>query len=515
MREAAMDLPIECRTLAVMREARGWKKNHLAKALGMIPQTYYGYENGDVKPSRAFLERAAAAMALPAHHVDRTLAYLRQTDAAAAAGVAGAAVDARQAIDDLALVLGTEWGELHRVQLERSVRLTEALVERHAARLLFPRLRAYATPAEREAVVREQKAFQTWAVSELACSESIEAAAHDADEALDWARLAVLIAELATGDEAFLARSRGYALFHLGNATRVKGRLPEADVEFQRAKSLWEAGEAGDPEKLLDEARVLGMEASLRRDQRRLPEALDCLDRALAADRGGAETRYLLINRAKTLEELDDYEEAVATLRKALPLIDVEREPRLYWNLCFNLSENLFQVGQYDEVPPLLEEVQRLALRVGNGLGLVHLAWFRGRLAAGLGRNAEAEAAFEEVRQEFLARDIPFDTGLITLELAALFQEQGRTAEVKKLARELAPIFQEQRVSREALATLMLFREAVEQETLTVEMARRLLEDLRRARRRDDTALAELPDKGLGRRRQNRGRPGKPRPYQS
>jgi tetratricopeptide (TPR) repeat protein len=290
--------------------------------------------------------------------------------------------------------------------------------------------------------------------------------------------------------------------------------LPGADTEVERAKVLWKAGEAGDPEQLLDEARVLGMEASLRRDQRRLPEALDCLDRALAADRGGLRA-HLLIKRAKTLEELDDYEESVATLRKALPLIDAEREPRLFWNLCFNLTENLFQVGRHGEATPLLEKVQKLAVRVGNGLGLVHLGWLRGRLAAGLGRPAEAEAALEQVRQEFLARDIPFDTGLVTLELAVLFQEQGRTAEVKKLARELAPVFQEQRVSREALATLMLFREAVEQETLTVELARSLLEDLRRARRRADTALAESPEKDPSRQRQDRGRPGKTRPYRS
>lgn len=512
MREAAMDRPIECRALAVMREARSWKKNRLAKALGMNPQTYYDYENGNVVPSRAFLERAAAAMGLPAHHVDRTLAYLRQTDAAAAAGMAGAVVDARQAIDELALVLGAEWGELHRVQLERSLRLTEALVERHAARLLFPRLRAY-PPAEREAVVREQKAFQTWAVSELACHESIEAAAHDADEALAWAGLAVLIAELATGDEAFLARSQGYARFHLGNAIRVKGRLPEADAEFQRGKRLWEAGEAGDPEKLLDEARVLSLEASLRREQGLLPEALRLLDRALAVDRGG-QRAYLLINRAKTLEELDDYEEAIATLRRALPLVDPEREARLLWSLCFNLADNLFQVERHSEVPPLLEQVQGLAMRLGNGLGLVRLGWLRGRLAAGLGRPAEAEDAFERARQEFLARDIPLDAGLATLELAVLFQEQGRTAEVKKLARELAPVFQAQRISHKALATLMLFREAVDQVSLTVEMARRFLEDLRRVSRKDNPVLP-ASEKRPDRERQDRNRPGKTRSYRS
>ena len=71
-------------------------------------------------------------------------------------------------------------------------------------------------------------------------------------------------------------------------------------------------------------------------------------------------TGHILVIRAKTLEEMGDYEEAIATLRRALPLVDGEREPRLRWGLCFNLAENLFQVGRFSEAEPLLPGVQEL-----------------------------------------------------------------------------------------------------------------------------------------------------------
>jgi hypothetical protein len=102
---------------------------------------------------------------------------------------------------------------------------------------------------------------------------------------------------------------------------------------------------------------------------------------------------------------------------------------------------------------------------------------------------------------------MPVDAALASFELAVLYMEQGRTAEVQVLARELAPVFESQRVSREALATLVLFREAVEQETLTLEMARRLLADFRRVRSLPSSV--ELGGKDPGRERRGRGRPGK------
>jgi hypothetical protein len=59
---------------------------------------------------------------------------------------------------------------------------------------------------------------------------------------------------------------------------------------------------------------------------------------------------------------------------------------------------------------------------------------------------------------------------------------QGRTAEVKLLARELTKVFKSKGVHREALAGLQLFKTAAEREEATAELARRVLGYLFRAR---------------------------------
>ena len=83
------------------------------------------------------------------------------------------------------------------------------------------------------------------------------------------------------------------------------------------------------------------------------------------------------------------------------------------------------------------------------------------------GRRAGAIAALTQVREEFLSRSIAYDAALATLELAVLYLEEGKTTEVKALAREMAPLFQAQRVERETLAARKLFRDAAEQEEFT------------------------------------------------
>jgi hypothetical protein len=71
---------------------------------------------------------------------------------------------------------------------------------------------------------------------------------------------------------------------------------------------------------------------------------------------------------------------------------------------------------------------------------------------------------------------------LVSLELSRLYATQGRTEEVKSLARHMVPIFQSQEIHREALAALLIFREAAEKERVTAEFARDILLYLRKAR---------------------------------
>ncbi len=62
-------------------------------------------------------------------------------------------------------------------------------------------------------------------------------------------------------------------------------------------------------------------EAALRRAQRRLPEALALLDRALAIDPWG-ETPSLLLSKARALMELGDYQESISVLQATVGQID-------------------------------------------------------------------------------------------------------------------------------------------------------------------------------------------------
>jgi diguanylate cyclase (GGDEF)-like protein len=366
-----------------------------------------------------------------------------------------------------------QWASGSSAPLEQRV-----AAERQEAAGLWRRLQGHPA-AERRTLLRESRQYLSWAVCELACAESVKAAPRSADRALEYAGLAVEISRLVLVDDLFRRRLEGYAEAHLGNALRVHGDLGGADETFSRALSLWKAGAPGDPE-LLNEARMLGLEASLRIDQRRLVEALDLLAQALAVDRQ-EETRYLLINRARVLEQLGDYESAIATLRQAALLFDGQEEPRQLCVVRFNLLGNLCHLQRFSEAEALLPEIRVLAQRLGQELDLLRTLWLEGWVAAGLGRRQQAMAILEQVSREFTAREIPFDAAQASLELAILYLEEGRTAEVREVAHELRAILKVQELPREALAALTSFCRSAKKETATVELARQLGDYLYRA----------------------------------
>jgi len=93
----------------------------------------------------------------------------------------------------------------------------------------------------------------------------------------------------------------------------------------------------------------------------------------------------------------------------------------------------------------------------------------------------EAKAGLEQVIQEFA--DLPYEAALASLDLAVLYLKAGQTAEVKRLAGAMGGIFEAKGIAREALAALTLFCEAARQETATVELAKRVIAEVERARR--------------------------------
>jgi hypothetical protein len=122
-------------------------------------------------------------------------------------------------------------------------------------------------------------------------------------------------------------------------------------------------------------------------------------------------------------------------------------------------------------------------MRLGNELDLVRTVWLSARIAAGQGRREEAIAGLEQVRREFTVRQLPYDAARASLELAALWLEEGRTAEVRELSVAMVWIFKAQGIARETLAALAIFRDAAQKETATVELVRHVLAEMEKVRR--------------------------------
>jgi transcriptional regulator with XRE-family HTH domain len=468
-------------TLTILRLSKGWSQKDLAEGTGLSRSLISEYETGTTELTRDRLEMLAAATGWPPGSVDRVLfgLGLMQPSPDAPVSPVDLDVEERRIIDQAVAVGAREVAEAVRAQLIGERRQEKVQQARQNAEALWLRLKPL-SPAERRAHVAREPEYHDPFLCERLCAESERAAASDAGRAQDLAELALFVAERVPGLPGWRSRLKGYAWAFIGNARRVGNDLPAADKAFARAKPLWKEGAPADFG-LLDEALVLDLEASLRRDQRQFVEALKLHDQAFAFARP-EKAGYILINKAKVLEELEDFEGALATLQQAVPLIEKQREPRMFFILRFNRAVNLLQLDRLSEAEALLGEAREVAVRLGNELDLVRVLWLDARVALGCGNQRKAIEIFEQVRQEFAAREMAYDFALVSLELAVLYREQDRTGEVKALAQQMVWIFKAQGIHREALAALELFREAAEKENLTVDMARRLVDYLTKAR---------------------------------
>ena len=460
----------------------GRSQKEIGAALGISEKRVSQYlRRGSLKDAEVF-EAMLAAIGPPPGAVPIVTGCLEALDALDRAGDLTA--EERAGIEENAL----SFWRLGREALTRMVFRSRAVPQesypepdgldraRRQAGKLFGQLKAV-EEAMRPTVVRLGPEYQTWALCERVCLASVREASRSVESAAAWASLAEDIAARIHGTEEWCRRVQVYAAAHGANVLRVSGELKAADAAFERAKQLWRSG--SDPNEVLDPGRVLDLEASLRRAQRRVDEALALLDEAAVVGRC---PERALINKGFTLEVLGEYGLAVDTLHRAVPMIDRSSDQRLIYMLRFNLAVNFCHLSRFSEATELLEQVRKLALELGDQNELIRVTWLAGRIAAGQGRPREAWMLLEEARREFSFRGMSYDVALALLEEAALLLGEGRAAEVKVLARELTTVFESKGVHREALAALRLFQEAAEREEATADLARRILRYLFRAR---------------------------------
>lgn len=276
-----------------------------------------------------------------------------------------------------------------------------------------------------------------------------------------------------------LADLQARAWAELGNVRRVADDLTGAEADLARGLERANQG-TGDPRLL---ARLLDLTASLRTDQRRFDEATQLLDwvYGIHMDLGERhEAGRALISKSNAASYSLDVETAVRLLGEGLALIDAERDPKLALAAVHNLLSHLVDEGHIPEARSVLSEGRALYSAHGGLFERLKGRWLEGRISLGLADPAEAERSFLEVRSGFAQAGILYDMALVSLDLAALWLEQGRTREIQALLGETVAIFETRGIRREAIAALLMLQEAIERECATVSLLRTVAVELQR-----------------------------------
>jgi tetratricopeptide (TPR) repeat protein len=299
------------------------------------------------------------------------------------------------------------------------------------------------------------------------------------------ASLAVSLAEKAVarhGDSPGLADLEGRAWAELGNAYRLSDDLAAAEAAFARALSRSGQG-TGDPLLL---ARIMDLTASLYIDQRRFKEArrlLDCVYSLYkrAGDEHAAARTF--ISKGLAANYALEPEEALRFLAEGIRQIDPARDPKLVLAAVHGLLWCLVDTGLAAEAGRLLEGARSLYDVHGEHFDHLRRLWLEGRIATHLGEGDRAEKTLQRVREGFQEADQAYTAALVSLDIATLWLDQGRTTEIKELVDELVTIFRSRSIQREALGAVLMLRKAVDTNQATAALLRTVTAELWRVER--------------------------------
>ena len=336
----------------------------------------------------------------------------------------------------------------------------------------------------RELLIRNSRRHQTSALSQALVRESLNLVRKNPAESRDLAQLATAVADRldsARYGHCLVQDIRAAAWGQYANTLRVISELRKADRAFGIAEHCLANG-TGDP---LEQARFFELLSLLRRAQRRFDESASLMEKAISLYRDLADSRM----EGRALASLGiqhaiagDLPEAIRRTHEALSRLDPATDARLICQAKYNLLNMRFLSGDAEGAAAGLAEARRHFVLFGDETSLLRLRWLEARIDAELGKVEAAEGAFMEARDGFIEKGVAYNAALISLELAALYSRQGKTSEVKRLVGEMLPIFQSRDIHREALAALMLYRDAVQTETATVALAEEVKTFLEKAR---------------------------------
>ena len=276
---------------------------------------------------------------------------------------------------------------------------------------------------QRDLLLRNSTRFHTWGVFELLIERSLEVAIRDPAAAEELARVALSVSDYL--DYSYYGvqlvedlRARAWA--HLGNSRRIRSDLFGAEEAFEKAEAHLKRG-TREP---LEKALMLDLKASLRKDQRHFEEALRLLHRAITVflqcghrHKAGRS----MVNMANVHRNAGTIEQSIPLLFEAVELINPEQEPRLLLCARHNLTLYLAESGRFREAQEMYRKTRPLYRDFTDAWTQNRRRWVKGKIVRGLGQPGQAESLFLAARDGFIAEGIPYDTALVSLELATLY----------------------------------------------------------------------------------------------
>lgn len=364
-------------------------------------------------------------------------------------------------------------GVLDRTQTAAAEWTKKVRREQRRARADLRELKQLPAAKRIDRIENARSRFRSRALAEMLLEESRRLVRTDAAEAHSLARLVepvLLWTPGALGQEWARELSIQAAAAE-ANALRVAGSLREADRRFGRLREQL-ARELPLAESV--HAEVASLEASLRIDQNRLMEARRLLDQAQLLYRQNNEpvsVAKVLIKLAIVEARSGQLSAAVDVQREALTLLETSGDRSLLLTSVRNLALDLHEMGQSRSAEELLDQ-HRSAMVHAGVWDWPQAQTLRGRLALAAGDADEAERLFLAARAELIRRRDVVYAAVASFDLAVLYLSQGRTGELRRMARLMGQVFEAEDLHEEAMATVVLFQQAVAAESVTLEALR-------------------------------------------
>jgi len=343
---------------------------------------------------------------------------------------------------------------------------------RRRAKKQLSELRQLAAARRADKVRGAYRRFRSRLLAELLIEEARAVVRNAPDEAHSFASLVPLVLDWAQSEEhaAWAPTLIARAAAHQANALRVAGELAAAERIFDQL----DVRDVGD---VAVRGEILSLEGSLRSDQRKFEMAETVLQRAAeayeyAGDRlGVAKVR---IQQGILMRVLCRTEEVLRHFEAAASDLGEEAAPELAVATTTGRVNALCDLGRPLEARRVLHAGLDAFEEIEAPFVAAHFRTLEGRISLGLADYSAAEDYFRAAIATMQIVGRPHDAATTSLLLAEVLLEQGRAAELRRLASGLIKEFQEREVGREIFKALQLFGKAVATEQLTATILERI-----------------------------------------